>query len=956
MRHLIKYLVFITVFASHLISSSINDDLLKLRTTYVAKVRYDYKFEIDEYKARLNVADNLALLALAKDKLEKFEMLPSDPDWAVLIHNVLMGYGFDALPIAADVTTKETVAAARMYSAAYMQVLGNNPEANLAALQGVSGVAAHELENYVAQLNAYNSAITDDFRLQIASDAERLNSLRALSSGNAWFAHERFWAVAGVLSPDAAVKLKDNYAAHKGTGKTSGIEFLVTLTAQLNGIINSLAATPTVDGNTTRAMVALAQQILLTITAGTPEDAAYVRLCPANESDWQNIRKALFLALSVSENPAHGGHTFLSTVYDLGRFYHSKTDADQVKEYYWRLEAYGNAFTSLWENLSASKTDAQIAADLAVYFAKFEDPLYRLLNCDADTQSGMIDHRCVSEPVYRRAYKVAFANVTAANTRSELANVLGARAKLKYAEAFNEAYPTYTAWSEFHTPSDLAIAAASGARLGLNVPAGFKTAQVKLDYAGGKWVLKAVNSSSNEHILWSQASTAKQEFFGELKDQRGTHLYGFEVEGTTATIRIISAGYEFAIRNDAVTVVVNNGDNSLGVLESSAFPSTENTWNDEDNAITIKADKFIGQRGMLTARRGGVLIQTQDIALGNKNSVKKRHSNGCEYDHFSAGGQGIYGNRFITLFSDKIDIGGATLQSSQSVQIINPNEGYTWSLASIIDAPYVMVVLNLWHLDTQLTYAGIPGVDPCQAANAGSTAELNRRQAALTMNHDPMVINYARDLHYFLGRAYVLNDSEFTSLLGSPHAYGRYWGKENMCPTFTSYTTVTVMQPSGGGGSRGGSGFGGMGGFGSGGGFGSSGFSGFGQHGNLGGSALVSMAASSVHVSNADFSVSNRGGAVNVGGSMTLSSMLGSTTMGFGSSHGAGGSSTTFHSTFTPPSMHQAAAMIGTMGIDPHQVAPQQNPMLMLHGFNEQTIQLLTQQRNTHSTAVRMAP
>jgi hypothetical protein len=257
--------------------------------------------------------------------------------------------------------------------------------------------------------------------------------------------------------------------------------------------------------------------------------------------------------------------------------------------------------------------------------------------------------------------------------------------------------------------------------------------------------------------------------------------------------------------------------------------------------------------------------------------------------------------------------------------------------------------LNDWHSDTQLTYAG---------GNVGSGAELNRRQAALTMNHDPMVINYARDLHYFLGRAYVLNDndSEFTSLLGSPHAYRRYWGKENMCPTFTAYKTVTVMQPSGGGGRHGGSGFGGMGGFGSCGGFGSSGFSGFGQHGNLGGSALASMAASSVHVSNADFNVSTRGGAVNVGGSMTFSSLLGSTTMGFSSSHVAGGSTTTLRSTFTPPSMHQAAAMIVNMGIDPHQVAPQMNPMLMLHGFNAQGIQLLTQPRNTHSTAVRMAP
>jgi hypothetical protein len=193
-----------------------------------------------------------------------------------------------------------------------------------------------------------------------------------------------------------------------------------------------------------------------------------------------------------------------------------------------------------------------------------------------------------------------------------------------------------------------------------------------------------------------------------------------------------------------------------------------------------------------------------------------------------------------------------------------------------------------------------------------------------------MFLNYGRDLHYFLGKVWALNDAEFTAQLKAPHAYGRYINRQNTCPTFTSYTTPTVTQPSSGGGRRGGgSGFGGVGGFGSGG-FGNSGFGSFGQHGNLGSSALASMAAASTHVSNDDFSVSNRGGNVNVGGSMTLASMLGSTTTGFGASHGGQGSTTTLHSTFTPPSMHQAAAMIGATGVDPHQVAPQMNPLLML--------------------------
>jgi hypothetical protein len=202
-----------------------------------------------------------------------------------------------------------------------------------------------------------------------------------------------------------------------------------------------------------------------------------------------------------------------------------------------------------------------------------------------------------------------------------------------------------------------------------------------------------------------------------------------------------------------------------------------------------------------------------------------------------------------------------------------------------------------------------------------------------------MVLNYGRALHYFPTNIFSLNDAEFKAQLQAPHAYGQYFSKQNTCPTFTSYTTVTVAQPSGGG-RRGGLGFGGFGG----------GFSGFGQHGNLGGSALAAMATSSTHVSAADFSVSNRGGNLNLGGSMTLSSMLGSTTMEFGTSHGAQGSSTTLHSIFTPPSMHQAAAMIGNLGVDPVQLPPQMNPLLMLHGFNAQGIQLLSQPRSTHAT------
>jgi hypothetical protein len=417
------------------------------------------------------------------------------------------------------------------------------------------------------------------------------------------------------------------------------------------------------------------------------------------------------------------------------------------------------------------------------------------------------------------------------------------------------------------------------------------------------------------------------------------HLFKLKINGNDLIINLISTGYAIAIASETTTVTVSS-DSGLGMLKSSAYPNDVDNWKDEeDNAITIKANKFVGQKGVIKARRSGVWLEGQEVNLNNKKSVKKCHTNGHEYDHFSAGGQVVAANRFVTILFPKADISGASLYSDQMVQIVSMNgsSNYIWSLASVIDAPHIFVYSDEWHLDTQVTYAGIPGVDPYAGGNAGSTAELQRRQAALTVNHDQTVLNYGRSLHYFVGNAIVLNDSEFSGLLGGDQAYGSYMYKNKMCPTFTSYTTVTVVQPSGGGRRGGGLGFGG--------------FSGFGQHGNLGGSAFASMAASSTHVSAADFSVSNRGGAVNVGGSMTLASMLGNTSMGFGTTHGGGGSTTTLHSTFTPPSMAAAAAMIGNLGVDPVQLPPQMNPLLMLHGFNAQAIQLLTQPRHTHASA-----
>ncbi len=68
-------------------------------------------------------------------------------------------------------------------------------------------------------------------------------------------------------------------------------------------------------------------------------------------------------------------------------------------------------------------------------------------------------------------------------------------------------------------------------------------------------MFKTVANDGNEHAIWQQSGAAREDFFGELKDKRGVHLYRFGVDGATATICTISSCYEFVVNNSAVTVL-----------------------------------------------------------------------------------------------------------------------------------------------------------------------------------------------------------------------------------------------------------------------------------------------------------------------------------------------------------------------------------------------------------------
>ena len=127
---------------------------------------------------------------------------------------------------------------------------------------------------------------------------ERALGLAHLNQMNAWFAHERLWAAGGVIDPHTYEQQRTSRAAFAGTP----IAFLNDLSTKLDTAMRSMDAVPTPQS--VEDLVRQSQQILLTIAAGTPgEDGIPIRLNPANAAEWQIIRKALFLALSVTEDP-----------------------------------------------------------------------------------------------------------------------------------------------------------------------------------------------------------------------------------------------------------------------------------------------------------------------------------------------------------------------------------------------------------------------------------------------------------------------------------------------------------------------------------------------------------------------------------------------------------------------------------------------------------------------------
>ena len=118
-----------------------------------------------------------------------------------------------------------------------------------------------------------------------------------------------------------------------------------------------------------------------------------------------------------------------------------------------------------------------------------------------------------------------------------------------------------------------------------------------------------------EVSLWQQGGSTKESFVGSLVDPQGTHLFSFDVDGATTTIKAISAGYLLYIGSDGTTTTVANGK-TLGMIESSAYPliGGSTTANQAYDAISIKGKAYVGVRVLLKTWRDSIWVQTETIS------------------------------------------------------------------------------------------------------------------------------------------------------------------------------------------------------------------------------------------------------------------------------------------------------------------------------------------------------
>ena len=902
------------------------------RHVLVKKVRADFAADITARQAALTTTNSaLALVDIAREYLERGLSLPSDynpshPNWALLINHVLCGYGYDRGVAETLVVTEPeelVLSKAHAFSSAYLNAVGQEP----AILDGSIYGNPAEVLAIVATLNRLAASVPEELNEFARANVARLGGLAQLRGINAWFAHERFWAVGGVLDPKTPGQLRTAFRAFTGTP----FAFVTDLTTKLDHAIRGMAADPTAQSVVD--LVQLSQQVLMTLAAGTPGDAdAWVRLNPSNAGEWEIIRKAMFLALSVTSNPESAGRTFLSTLYDCGSYYPKKTDVDDAKAYYWRLEAFANDFSTIWQCLKETKADAAIQALLAgvivqanpgVEHEKFVVDVNRTRVASGQGAHAFKVERSPNHGVLMGAYDASIRAITLGTTRTELTASLALHPKLKHDQTFRALYPDLINWVTYHEPSPRARTLVSGAVTRLSVPGGFTPQGIQLLYQGGKWALKALQldiagNTSGEAILWRQGASATETLVSELTNSQGLHLFSFAVNGTAATIKAISSSYITKVGGEGATVVVAHGQ-EVGVMESSAYPWEVDTVAPENtSAISINAVSYNGSRGALVSSRGSVWVNAPSIDTLYWQGFEVRQHNSKPYNFFSPKGQGFEASKNLVLQGKNVVAQFSILTAGQNIRLLYHPSANTSELkthGSYIKAGNeVEIDHNDWWGDTQTVFAGTDGSSRWQ------------NQADLVPNSARAVIEFGRFFKYIAWNVYFLNEEERKALASGQHVYGTYLNFGERMPRFQIIVQrYTEVPSSGGGGYRRGYGGGGYGyGFGH-----TVGDSRWGVSSMRESTVLsrpsLAAAPSSLSVAGFEFGASMRGGVSSVVGSVTLSSMMGGmqaggVTLGFDFRSGDGGRSLDLQSTYTPTSLAEFVRL-GARGVDPMQTS-----------------------------------
>ncbi len=914
------------------------------RHKFVRGIQQQYAKDIETRRQHLNTSySGVALIDIAREQLENeiTASTNSGTDWSLVINCVISGYGYRGGVSKTEVANPVEAQVMRlgyMLSATYQIAQGNSAIIELTDIYSPGKGSDLQLSEHVRVLNTIASLVPKEIhelaaKQQMVEKCEREEgqkreqSLTQLHTYNAWHAHERFYCVAGVLKPETSDVLHKVFVAYKGTA----MGFVGNLTRKLDLAIANIKGNPAPE--TVVDLVELAQQILLTLSAGIPgKDGNFARLAPSNRGDWEIIRKALFLALSVTSNPSTAGNTFLSTLYDCGSFCSQKTDADSVKEYYWRLEAYGKSFSSLWKGLAKNQPENTIKGWLDHELA-LVDPMYQDILGIADINKNEVTKNQpvskfnfeypASHSVKQRAYEAAIRAIVVTDVRKELTAALVLHPKFKHDQAFRTLYPDLTLWATNHSPSLKAKALMTGTVVKLNLPKNFQPQAIHLSYQGGKWQLLALRLNSQgdilgKEILWSQGNNLKASLVGSLEDAQGTHLFNFEVDGSATTIKAISTGYMVQVGADGAITTVANGK-ELGIIESSAYPLHAGTnTNVADSGITIIGKAYYGNRGSLRAKRNSVWVSATDIALKYPQGFTVKTHNNKPYNFYRPDqGHGIEAGKDVVLFGDTIDLAFSQVIAQQNLKLhyLSDECKSITTHGSLLHAGDSLAIDGLtWDGDTQTVFAGSDGSSHVQ------------NPSDLTTNSTQAQLSYGRLRKHSVWNLTFLNDEERKVLTQGPEVYGNYFRLIPRMPSFyTPVIQAPVYQSTGrrnNSGSSGGSNF-----------VSSQSYrqslqQPMSQHG---------QSLNQLSYQGFDFSISNRGGNINTGLSIKFSDIGtgASNILGFNHSHGSNGNHLNVSSTYIQPSITQSLQQWSNPS--------QQNLALTLHRFSSALIQQITE-------------